>query len=112
VRLHSQLARLLGGALALVVGLTLTAPPVLAAEAATVVPVSGPIAAAAIAKVEAMPPATQAAKATPAPAAATAPGSKGFFSGPKGVVAIVLMAGALGYMGYSMNNDRVKSPAR
>lgn len=112
MRLHSQLARLLGGALALVVGLTLAAPPALAAETATVALVSGPIAAAAVAKVEAMPAATQAAKATPAPAAATAPGSKRFFSGPKGVIAIVLMAGTLGYMAHSMSSDRVKSPAR
>ena len=108
MRLHSQLARLLGGALALVVGLTLAAPPALAAETATVALVSGPIAAAAVAKVEAMPAATQAAKATPA----TAPGSKRFFSGPKGVIAIVLMAGTLGYMAHSMSSDRVKSPAR
>ena len=102
-------ARLLAGALALIVGLTLVAPPAFAVEAAAAAD-PRPIAAAAAAKVEAMPAASL---AQAAPAAAPAPsGDKPFFKTTQGAIALVLLAGTLGYMGYSMSNDRVKSPAK
>jgi hypothetical protein len=106
-------ARLLAGALALVVGLTLAAPPAFAGSPA---PEPGPIAAAATAKVEAMPAATLAQAATPAaqaaPTAITEAGDKPFFKTTKGVVALALLAGGLGYTVYSFSNDRVSSPQR
>jgi len=105
-------ARLLAGALALVVGLTLVAPPAFAAGPA---PDPRPITAAAAAKVEAVPAASlaQAAPAAKPPTATAAEtGNKPFFKTTQGAIALVLMAGTLGYMGYSMSNDRVKSPAR
>ena len=104
-------AKLLAGALALVVGLTVVAPPAFAAGPA---PDPRPITAAAAAKVEAMP-ATTLAQATPAtkpPTATAEVGHKPFFKTTQGAIALVLMAGTLGYMGYSMSNDRVKSPAK
>ncbi len=105
-------ARLLAGALALVVGLTLVAPPAFAAEPAPG-PAPRPIAAAATATVEAMPAASLAQAAQPAPATASAStGDKPFFKTTTGVISLVLLAGTLGYMGYSMSNDRIKSPAK
>jgi hypothetical protein len=109
---YSKHARLLAGALALVVGSTLGAPPAFAASPA---PDPRPIATAATAKVEAMPAATlaQAAPAAPpAPAAVAGTGDKPFFKTTKGAIALVLLAGGLGYMAYSMSNDRIKSPAK
>jgi len=108
-------ARHLAGALALILGLTLVAPPAFAAEAAAD---PRPIAAAATAKVEAMPAASlaQAAQTVPAaqaaPATAAATGDKPFFKTTKGVVALALLAGGLGYTVYSFSNDRVSSPQR
>jgi hypothetical protein len=102
-------ARLLAGALALVVGLTLAAPPAFAGGPA---PEPRPIAAAATAKVEAMPAATLAQAAQAAPAALTDAGDKPFFKTTKGVVALALLAGGLGYTVYSFSNDRVSSPQR
>ncbi len=106
-------ARLLAGALAIIVGLTLVAPPVFAGA-----PAPGPIAAAAAAKVEAIPAASlaqSAPAAQAAPAPATAPletGDKPFFKTAPGVIALALLGGGLGYMAYSWSNDRVKSPAK
>ena len=105
-------AKLLAGALALVVGLTLVAPPAFAAGPA---PDPRPITAAAAAKVEAMPATTlaQAAPAArPATAASAETGNKPFFKTTQGAIALVLLGGALGYTFYSMSNDRVKSPAK
>jgi hypothetical protein len=107
-------ARHLAGALALIVGLTLVAPPAFAAEAAAD---PRPIAAAATAKVEAMPAASLAQAAQTVPAAQAAPataatGDKPFFKTTKGVVALALLAGGLGYTVYSFSNDRVSSPQR
>jgi len=109
---HLNHARFLAGALALVLGLTLVAPPAFAAgPAAAASP--RPIADAATAKVEALPAATLAAAAQAAPAAAPAEaGGKPFFKSTKGAIALVLLGGTLGYMAYSMSNDRVKSPAK
>ena len=105
-------ARPLAGTLALVLGLTLVAPPAFAAGPATVAS-PRPIATAAIAKVDAMPAATlaQAAPAAPTPAAVDKTG-KPFLKTTKGAVALVLLAGAFGYAFYSFSNDRVKSPAK
>ncbi len=99
-------ARLVAASLALVVGLTLVAPPAFAAPAR-------PLAAAATAKVEAMPVATlaPAAQATPAPAAATQ-GGKPFFKSTKGVVVLVLMATGITWAAVSRSQDAVHSPAR
>jgi hypothetical protein len=105
-------ARLLAGALALIVGLTLVAPPALAAAPAAG-PAPRPIAAAATAKVEALPSASLAQAAQAAPLAGTADtGDKPFFKTTKGALALVLLAGGLGYMAYSFSNDRVKSPLK
>ncbi len=109
---HPMHARLLAGALAFVLGLTLAAPPAFAAERANATS-PRPIAAAGSAKVGALP-AAGLAQAAPAPPA-TAPaetGKKPFFKTTKGAVALVLIAGTLGYMAYSMSNDRIKSPAK
>ena len=109
-------AKLLAGALALVVGLTVVAPPAFAAGPALD---PRPITAAAAAKVEAVPAealAQAAAQATPAikaPAAVPVEtGHKSFFRTPQGAIALVLLAGTIAYTGYSLSNDRIKSPAR
>ncbi len=109
---HLNHARLLAGALAVIVGSMLVAPPAFAAGPAT--PGSpSPIAAAATARVEALPAATLAQAAPAAPPAAVAETSgKPFFKTTKGAVALVLLGGALGYTFYSFSNDRVKSPAK
>jgi hypothetical protein len=105
-------ARFLAGTLALVLGLTLVAPPAFAAGPATAAS-PRPIAAAATAKVEALPATTLAQAAQAAPAAAPAEtGDKPFFKTTKGVIALVLLGGTLGYMAYSWSDDRVKSPAK
>jgi hypothetical protein len=96
--------------LALVVGLTLVAPPAFAA------PLPAPartLAAAATAKVEAMPVATLAPAAQATPAAATATqGGKPFFKSTKGIVVLVLMATAVSWAAVSRSQDAVHSPAR
>jgi hypothetical protein len=112
VRGYLKHTKLLAGVMAFVVGLALVAPPAFAAGPA---PDPRPITAAAAAKVEAVPATTlaQAAPATRPPTATAAEiGHKPFFKTTQGAIALVLMAGTLGYMGYSMSNDRVKSPAR
>ena len=104
-------ARPLAGILALVVGLTLVTPPAFAAEAQTsvlVAPAQPTLAAAAAAKVEAMPAAALAQAVTATPPTSGKP----FLKTGKGAVAMVLMASVLGYMGYSFSHDRVKSPAK
>jgi hypothetical protein len=107
-------ARLLAGVLAIVVGMTLVAPPAFAGS-----PAPGPLAAAATAKVEAAPAEALAQAAQTAPvapaaqAAASAPvGDKPFLKTTPGVIALVLLAGTIAYTGYSLSNDRIKSPAK
>lgn len=103
-------ARPLAGALALVLGLTLVAPPAFAVSPA---PTPRPIATAATAKVEAMPAATLAQASPAAPTTPTADaGTKPFFKTTKGALALALLAGSIGYTFYSFSNDRVKSPAK
>jgi len=104
-------ARLLAGALALIVGLALMAPPAFAAEA-TAAADPRPITAAAAARVEAMPAAALSQAAKPATTAPAETGQKPFFKTTQGAIALVLLGGALGYTFYSMSNDRVKSPAK
>jgi hypothetical protein len=103
-------ARPLAGSLALIVGLTLAAPPAFAGEPQTAAPVQ-PLAAAAAAKVNSLP--AEALAPRPAQDPGSMPsGDKPFFKTRKGAIAGVLLAAALGYMAYSMSDDRVKSPAK
>ena len=109
---HLMHARVLAGALAVVLGLTLAAPPAFAAQPATAAS-PRPIAAAANAKVEALPAAALAQAAPTPPAAAPAEmGKKPFFKTTKGAIALVLVAATLGMTFYAFSNDRIKSPAR
>jgi hypothetical protein len=102
-------ARPLAGALAFIVGLTLLAPPAFA-SAPVIAP--HPIAAAATAKVEAMPAASLARAAQTAPAPAADAAGKPFLKTTRGAVALALLAGAFGYAVYSFSNGRVRSPAK
>ncbi len=109
---HRMHARSLAASLALVLGLTLAVPPAFAAEHANAAS-SRPIAVAASARVAAAPAKALAQAAPAAPSSAPARTSdKPFFRTTKGAIALVLIAATLGYMGYSMSSDRVKSPAR
>jgi hypothetical protein len=103
-------ARPLAAFLAIALCSTVAAPPAAVAAPAP----ARPLAAAAEAAGAALPQSavTQAPKAAPAATAPVVSESKPFFKTTKGVVALVLMAGALGYMGYSFSNDRVSSPQR
>ena len=109
---HLMHARFLAGALAVGLGLTLAAPPAFAAERAKAT-APHPIAAAANAKVAALPAEAVAEAAPEAPAATPAEtGKKPFFKTTKGKVALVLVAATLGMTFYAFSNDRIKSPAR
>jgi hypothetical protein len=96
---------------------TAVTSPLAAAEppapqgAATTAPAAQPLAAAAAAKVSSLPAEALAPLATTQEPAATS-GDKPFFKTRKGAIAGVLLAAALGYMAYSMSDDRVKSPAK
>ena len=108
--------RPLAGLLAVVVGLTLVAPPVSAADAVAVtkVPARSPLAAATAAKLATLAPAP-AAFAQAAPAADPAPAdNRPFFKTTKGVVALVLMVAGAGYVAYRIpkDNEKVHSPIR
>jgi len=97
-------ARSLAAILALVVGLTLVAPPAFAAA-----PPVRPLAAAAAAKVQAAPAAALAQAAQASPPAGS---GKPFFKTTKGVVVLVLMATAISWAAVSRSQDAVHSPAR
>lgn len=108
-------ARPVAGVLALVVGMTLSAPPAFAAEGKPSTPRAGTsrLAATTAARLATLAPAPRAfAQTQAAPAAGT--DSKSFFSTPTGVAAIVLMVAGVGFAVYSANHDRkpVKSPIR
>lgn len=111
--LHRKRARFLGGIVAFVLCWTVAAPPAAAVEPSP----ARPLAAAAAAAGEALTPTAvaQAPKTAPAAPLATTPGiaeGKPFFKTTKGILALALTGGALGYMAYSFSNDRVKSPAK
>jgi hypothetical protein len=89
---------------ALLVGVTLAAPPALAGGGSP-----RPLNTAAAARVAAIPNAALAQAAAPA---AQPAGGKPFLKTGKGALAVVLLAGALGYTVYSFGHDRVRSPIR
>ncbi|HET7747030.1 MAG TPA: hypothetical protein VFM29_06990 [Vicinamibacteria bacterium] len=110
-------ARPLAGLLALLMGLTFSAPPAAAAEAAASArPVaSKPTIADAAAKATRTVPRAALMQTTDAPAATeTADSASGFFGTTRGKLALVLFAGGIGWTIYSAKNDRdpVKSPIR
>jgi hypothetical protein len=112
VKRHLMHARVLAGALAVVLALTLAAPLAFAAEHANAASPRS-IAAAANARVEALPAEALAQAAPAAPASAPAEtGKKAFFKTTKGKVALVLVAATLGMTFYAFSNDRIKSPGR
>ncbi len=107
-------ARPLAGAMVVLLGLTLCAPPVAAGEPKAVRATSSSqptLATAAAAKVAAMPVPTRALTQA-APAAPTE--GKSFFKSPMGIIATVLLAGGIAYMTYSAVEDSkpVQSPVR
>lgn len=105
-------ARPIAALLAVVLCSTFAVPPAGAAEPAFAL--ARPLATAAAAAGEALPQAAVAQAPKPAPAVAgpAIAESKPFFKTTKGVVALALLAGSLGYMAYSFSNDRVKSPGK
>ena len=108
--------RPLAGLLAVVVGLTLAAPPASAAAAVAVTkaPAPSPLATTTAAKLATLAPAARA-FAQAAPAADPAPAdNRPFFKTTKGVVALVLMVAGAGYVAYRIpkDNEKVHSPIR
>jgi hypothetical protein len=108
--------RPVAGLLAVVVGLTLAAPPASAADAIAVTkaPAPSPLATTTAAKLASLAPAPSAFAQT-APAADPAPAdNRPFFKTPKGVAAIVLMVAGAGYVAYRIpkDNEKVHSPIR
>jgi hypothetical protein len=115
VNRYLKRARPLAAFLAIALCSTVAARPAVAAEPAPARPLAAAAEAAGAALPEAaVAQATQGAPAPPAaaPAAPAHTDGKSFFKTTKGTIAVVLTAGALGFMGYSMSHDRVKSPAR
>ena len=108
--------RPLAGLLAVVVGLTLAAPPASAADAVAVTKAPAPsqLATTTAAKLAALAPAANA-FAQAAPAADPAPAdNRPFFKTPKGVAALVLMVAGAAYVAYRIpkDNEKVHSPIR
>jgi hypothetical protein len=107
----------LAGLLALVVGLTVTAP---ASAADLVAPTKAPaqsrLAATTAAKLAALAPAPSAFAQTQTPPAADTGSSdtRSFFKTPTGVAAIILMVAGAGYVAYRIpkDNEKVHSPIR
>ncbi len=100
-------SRPVAAALAVLLSVAFAAPPALAAgSAAAQQPVK--LTALATAKVAAM----SAAELAAAQEAAPATESRSFFKTPKGVIALVLFAGATTFTFVSKSRDRVKSPIR
>ena len=110
--------RPLAGLLALVVGLTLVAPPASAADAAAAParPAPSRLAASTAAKLAALAPAPSAFAQTQTPTAADTGSSdtRSFFKTPTGVAAIILMVAGAGYVAYRIpkDNQKVHSPIR
>lgn len=105
----SPSARSFAGALVFFVSATAAAPPAAAAGAQTPAR-SATLAAAAEARVAALEPAAVLA-ATQAPAA-PAEGPEPFLKTPKGVIAVVLMAGVTAWLIQSRISNKVDSPGR
>ena len=103
-------ARAVAGALVLLLGLAISAPPAAAGEGQATP--ARPLAAATAAKLATLTPSARA--FTQETAAASSPDDRSFFQKPAGVAALVLMAGGVGFALYSINHDRkpVKSPIR
>jgi hypothetical protein len=100
----------LAGILALVMAVTFTAPALAGEEAASPAkPAAQPLAAA-VAKLETMP--VPAAAVTQDATADTQSAERPFFKSRKGAIALILMAGGLGYTLYSKDKDRIHSPIR
>ena len=99
--------------LTLVTGFASTAPPAAAETAPASMPAasSAPLSAA-VARAAATAPATALAQASPVPAVAESPG--GFFSTPKGKIAVALFVAGTAWTIYSVSDSRepVKSPIR
>lgn len=109
--------RPLAGLLTLVVGLTLVAPPVSAAEAAT--PTKAPsqsrLAASTSARLATLAPSRRAfAQAATADPSTSSTDTRSFFKTPTGVAAIVLMVAGAAYVAYRIpkDNQKVHSPIR
>ena len=99
----------LAGILALVMAMTFTAPA-FAAEEIAAKAASQPLSAAVTAKLNSMPvPAAAVTQETPAD---TQSAGKPFFKSRKGAIALLLMAGGVGYTLYSKDKDRIHSPIR
>lgn len=106
--------RPLAAVLALLTGFALTAPPAAAETALASMPAasSAPLSAA-VARAAATAPATALVQAAnPSPAESESPG--GFFSTPKGKIAVALFVGGVAWTIYSVSDSRkpVKSPIR
>lgn len=104
--------------LALFLGLSLVAPLAGAAEPAPPAvpsPAAGdakPLTAATTAKLAALETSEAALAATTQTTEPTSGDSQSFFKSPRGVLAIALAAAGVGYVIYSSQNDRIKSPIR
>ena len=108
--------RPLAGLLAVVVGLTLAAPPASAADAVAVTKAPAPsqLAATTAAKLATLAPAANAFAQTAPAADPVASDSRPFFKTPKGVAALVLMVAGAAYVAYRIpkDNEKVHSPIR
>ena len=108
--------RPVAGLLAVVVGLTLAAPPASAADAVAVTKAPAPsqLATTTAAKLAALAPAPSAFAQTAPAADPAASDNRPFFKTPKGVAALVLMVAGAGYVAYRIpkDNEKVHSPIR
>lgn len=112
-RENISLVKALAGALVLILGLTMGAPPATAAEAPATAPSKTPLTTAANVKLSSLTVPSHALAQT-SPAAAPTKEGKGFFKTRTGIAAIILMAAGSGYMVYSAfhDNNPVHSPIR
>ena len=108
--------RPLAGLLAVVVGLTLAAPPASAADAVAVTKAPAPsqLAATTAAKLATLAPAARAFAQAPPAVDTGSSDNRPFFKTPKGVAALVLMVAGAGYVAYRIpkDNEKVHSPIR
>ena len=109
----SRSTRLWAGTLAALVGLTLAAPPFAGADAKPVAPIVGTsIQAAASARLDTLD-TSAAVRLSQAGGAATGDESnQSFIKSPKGVIAVLLLAGGITWAIVSRSKDAVHSPGR